>query len=206
MEQKKGNTTTSNAAPQVNAGSQKSQQPPTAKVEGKAGVKVHKNSWTQKALRQFLLAIVFLAIGAGLIFFLIHQPAAKEYVAQKEEATRLQDIESQYNQLLTDYADLDRRHKVSVTLVNIYKIQNNVNIARIALMNDNETRLSIALGYVEKDIATLDIGEFPEKVDLSARVTAIKGYLPDEKQSALNELNALFDDLLLLANNMEITE
>jgi len=93
-----------------------------------------------------------------------------------------------------------------VTLVDIYQIQNNVNIARIALMENNETRLSIALGYVEKDIETLDIGEFPEKVDLSTRVTTIKDYLPNNTQKALTELNALFDDLLLLANNMEITE
>ncbi len=160
----------------------------------------------QKALRQILLAVLFLAIGAGLVFFLVHQPAAKGYAVQKEEAVRLQDIEAQHNQLLSDYADLTTRHEIAVTLVDIYKIQNNVNIARIALMDGNETRLSIALGYVEKDIETLDIGEFPEKVDLSARVTAIKDYLPNNTPKALDELNALFDDLLLLANNMEITE
>jgi hypothetical protein len=160
----------------------------------------------QKALRQILLAVLFLIIGAGLVFFLVYQPAAKEYAAQKEEDARLQNIETQYNQLLSDYESLNTRHAVAVTLVDIYQIQNNVNIARIALMDGNETRLSIALGYVEKDIETLDIGEFPEKIDLSARVTAIKGYLPNNTQKALNELSALFDDLLLLANNMEITE
>lgn len=182
------------------------QQPLPPKAEGKAEGKVHKSTFLQKALRQILLAILFLAIGAGLVFFLVHQPAAKTYAAQQAETTRLQEIESQYTALQADYADLNTRHTVAVTLVNIYKIQNNVNIARIALMNDNDTRLSIALGYVEKDIATLDIGEFPEKVDLTTRVATIKDYLPNNKQKALDELNALFDDLLLLANNLEITE
>ena len=176
------------------------------KPETKKETPVKKNTFFQKALRQFLLALLFLAIGAGLVFFLVHQPATKEYNAQKEEALRLQNIESQYTTLQEDYADLKTRHDVAITLVNIYQIQNNVNIARIALMDGNDTRLSIALGYVETDIETLDIGDFPEKIDLNSRVTAIKGYLPNNTQKALEELNALFDDLLLLANNLEITE
>ncbi|MHB8806995.1 MAG: hypothetical protein ACYC59_05390 [Anaerolineaceae bacterium] len=206
MEENKGNAAPPTDSSNAKLGSEKQQKPLTPKAEGKAEVKVHKNTFMQKALRQILLAVLFLAIGAGLVFFLVHQPATKEYATQKEEAVRLQNIEAQYNQLLSDYTNLNTRHEVAVTLVNIYKIQNNVNIARIALMDGNETRLSIALGYVEKDIETLNIGEFPEKVDLSARVTAIKDYLPNNTQKALNELSALFDDLLLLANNMEITE
>jgi len=176
------------------------------KPEIKKETPVKKNTFFQKALRQILLAVLLLAIGAGLVFFLVHQPATKEYNAQKEEALRLQNIESQYNTLQGDYEDLNTRHDVAVTLVNVYQIQNNVNIARIALMEGNETRLSIALGYVEADIGTLDIGDFPEKIDLNSRVTAVKGYLPNNTQKALQELNALFDDLLLLANNLEITE
>ena len=176
------------------------------KPETKKETPVKKNTFFQKVLRQFLLALFFLAIGAGLVFFLVHQPATKEYNAQKEEALRLQNIESQYATLQEDYADLKTRHDVAITLVNIYQIQNNVNIARIALMDGNDTRLSIALGYVETDIETLDIGDFPEKIDLNSRVTAIKGYLPNNTQKALEELNSLFDDLLLLANNLEITE
>ena len=184
----------------------KTEKPVKEKTEGKIERKSQNHSFFQKALRQILFAFLFLLIGAGLVFFLVHQPAAKDYATQKEEITRYQAIEADYNQLLADYTELNTRHEVSVTLVDIYKIQNNVNIARIALMEDNETRLSIALGYVEKDIETLDIGEFPEKVDLSSRVAAIKDYLPDNTQKALSELNALFNDLLLLANNMEITE
>ncbi len=176
------------------------------KPEGKKEAPIKKNTFFQKATRQFLLAVLFVAIGAGLVFFLVHQPATKEYNAQKEEALRLQNIESQYTTLQEDYTDLNIRHDVAITLVNIYQIQNNVNIARIALMNENETRLSIALGYVETDIGTLDFGDFPEKIDLNSRVTAIKGYLPNNTQKALEELNALFDDLLLLANNLEITD
>ena len=165
-----------------------------------------KNGFLQKATRQVLLAVLFLAIGAGLVFFLVYRPVAKEYAIQQEEITRLQGIELQYNDLLVNYADLNTRHEVAVTLVDIYKIQNNVNIARIALMGENETRLSIALGYVEKDIDALNSSAFPEKIDLSSRVDAIQTYLPDDPQQALQELGALFDDLLLLANNLEITE
>lgn len=201
MEEKK-----ENAANQSDPLKIKSHKPVQDGTERNIESKSRSQSFFKKALHQFLLAVLFLLIGAGLIFFLVHQPAAKEYTAQKEEISRYQTMEANYNQLLADYTDLSTRHEVAVTLVDIYKIQNNVNIARIALMEDNETRLSIALGYVEKDIETLDIGEFPEKVDLSARVTAIKGYLPDNTSKALSELNALFDDLLLLANNMEITE
>jgi len=197
MEENKGNATNQKI---------KMQKPISDKTEEKIESKSHSQSFFKKALHQFLLAVLFLLIGAGLVFFLVHQPAAKDYATQKEEITRYQAIEADYNQLLADYTELNTRHEVSVTLVDIYKIQNNVNIARIALMEDNETRLSIALGYVEKDIETLDIGEFPEKVDLSSRVAAIKDYLPDNTQKALSELNALFNDLLLLANNMEITE
>jgi hypothetical protein len=201
MEEKK-----ENAANQSDPLKIKAQKPVQDGTERNIKNKSRSQSFFKKVLHQFLLAVLFLLIGAGLVFFLVHQPAVKEYTVQKEEITRYQTMEADYNQLLADYADLSTRHEVAVTLVDIYKIQNNVNIARIALMEDNETRLSIALGYVEKDIETLDIGEFPEKVDLSARVTAIKGYLPNNTSKALSELNALFDDLLLLANNMEITE
>jgi hypothetical protein len=187
-------------------GSEKAQENQTIKAQAKADTKVKKNTFFQKALRQVLAAILFLAIGAGLIYFMVYQPASKELAIQKAEVTRLQDIESQYNALQTDYNTLNTKHAVAVTLVNIYQIQNNVNIARMALMDGNDTRLSIALGYVEKDIETLDIGEFPEKIDLTSRVNTIKGYLPDEPQKALQELESLFDDLLLLANNLEITD
>jgi len=187
-------------------GSEKAQENQTIKAQAKAGTKVKKNTFFQKALRQVLAAILFLAIGAGLIYFMVYQPASKELAIQKAEATRLQDIESQYNALQTEYNTLSTKHEVAVTLVNIYQIQNNVNIARMALMDGNDTRLSIALGYVEKDIETLDIGEFPEKINLTSRVNTIKGYLPDEPQKALQELESLFDDLLLLANNLEITD
>ncbi|NMC45683.1 MAG: hypothetical protein GYA52_02525 [Chloroflexi bacterium] len=187
-------------------GSNKTQENATVKAQAKSGTKVTKNTFFQKALRQILAAILFLVIGAGLIYFLVYQPASKDLATQKEEAARLQNIESQYNALQTDYNTLNTKHEVAVTLVNIYQIQNNINIARIALMDGNDTRLSIALGYVEKDIETLDIGEFPEKIDLTSRVNTVKGYLPDQPQNALQELESLFDDLLLLANNLEITD
>lgn len=206
MAELKENPSTPPVHSKAKAEAEKKSSEPVRKPEIKKETPVKKNTFFQKALRQFLLVLLFLAIGAGLVFFLVHQPATKEYNAQKEEALRLQNIESQYMTLQEDYADLTTRHDVAITLVNIYQIQNNVNIARIALMDENDTRLSIALGYVETDIETLDIGDFPEKIDLNSRVTAIKGYLPNNTQKALEELNALFDDLLLLANNLEITE
>ncbi|NMB61049.1 MAG: hypothetical protein GYA18_01755 [Chloroflexi bacterium] len=187
-------------------GSDKTQENTTVEAQAKPGTKVKKNTFFQKALRQILAAIFFLAIGAGLIYFMVYQPASKELITQKEEVARLQNIESQYNSLQADYNTLSTKHEVAVTLVNIYQIQNNINIARIALTDGNDTRLSIALGYVEKDIETLDIGEFPEKIDLTSRIDTIKGYLPDQPQNALQELESLFDDLLLLANNLEITD
>lgn len=206
MAELKENPSTPPAHSTAKTNAEKKSSETVRKPEMKKETPVKKNTFFQKALHQFLLALLFLAIGAGLVFFLVHQPATKEYTAQKEEALRLQNIESQYTTLQEDYADLKTRHDVAITLVNIYQIQNNVNIARIALMDENDTRLSIALGYVETDIETLDIGDFPEKIDLNSRVTAIKGYLPNNTQKALEELNALFDDLLLLANNLEITE
>lgn len=206
MAELKENPSTPPVQPTAKTDAEKKSSETVRKPEIKKEPTVKKNTFFQKALRQILLALLFLAIGAGLVFFLVHQPATKEYTAQKEEALRLQNIESQYTTLQEDYADLKTRHDVAITLVNIYQIQNNVNIARIALMDGNDTRLSIALGYVETDIETLDIGDFPEKIDLNSRVTAIKDYLPNNTQKALEELNALFDDLLLLANNLEITE
>lgn len=179
---------------------------PSIEVEAKSKAAVKENTFLQKALRQVLLAVLFLVIGAGLVFFLVYRPAAKELSLLQDEVDRLQSIEAQYSELLQDYNNLTVRHEVAVTLVNVYQIQNNVNIARIALLDGNETRLSIALGYVEADIKTLDIGDFPEKIDLSTRVDTIKEALPDDTQKALAELSALFDDLLLLANNLEITE
>jgi hypothetical protein len=61
-----------------------------------------------------------------------YQPASKELITQKEEVARLQIYESQYNSLQAD-TTLSYQHVVAVTLVNIYQIQNNINIARIAL-------------------------------------------------------------------------
>ncbi len=139
-------------------------------------------------------------------FLPCHQPAAKTYAAQQAETTGYKKLNRNIRRckLITRS---QHRHTVAVTLVNIYKIKNNVNIARIALMNDNDTRAYIhRIGLCGKRYSNVGYWRISGKSGSTTRVATIKDYLPNNKQKALDELNALFDDLLLLANNLEITE
>jgi hypothetical protein len=117
----------------------------------------------------------------------------------------LQNIESQYNALQTDYntptpsmSGCDSGQHLSDPEQHQYCTH--------CTDGGNDTSLSIALGYVEKDIETLDIGEFPEKIDLTSRVNTVKGYLTRQPQNALQKWNPFSMILLLLANNLEITD
>jgi hypothetical protein len=169
--------------------------------------KVKQQTAFSRFLKTAAVAAVFLVIGMAVIYIAFYLPKSKAFSEVDTELIRLQQVEADYSQLQTDYSTIDEKHQVAVTLVDIFKIQNNVNIARIALLENDQTRLSQALDYIDRDIDTLDIPSFPGiTVDLKARMDEVKKAVPKDLQKALKELELLFNDLLLLANNLEITD
>ena len=174
------------------------------KAKMKEEVKPQKTSAFTKFIRFVLAFIAFLGIGAGLVYFLVHLPAASEFKDAQTELARLEQVESDYVQLQSDYRTLQERYALADLLVDIFKIQNNVNVARIALLEDDQIALSQSLAFVEENINSLDISPYPDvNIDLKARFDAVKNALPKDEEKALFELGRLHEDLLRLANNLE---
>jgi len=200
-----------NIQEEVNKG-KKTQNTPLAdekvqKSNLKPGVMPKKKTAFQKFLRSVALAFAFLLIGAALVFFFLYYPNMREFNNAKQELARLQQIEMDYKSLQENYSNLQEKHTIAVVLVDIFKIQNNVNVARIALLEDDQIGLSQSLAFIEENIDTLDISAFPDiNIDLKARFSEVQKALPADNQKALFELGRLHKDLLRLASNLEITD
>ena len=173
----------------------------------KSELKAKKRTAFSRFLRTATIVVILLLIGIAIVFFAFYLPKSLALNKANSELARLQQVEADYTQLQADYSAIKEKHQVALTLLDIFKIQNNVNIARIALLENDQTRFSQAINYIDRDIDTLDISaSLNTTVNLKARMDEVKKSIPNDTKNALKELGLLFNDLLLLANNLEITE
>lgn len=166
-----------------------------------------------------LAGLVLLAIGAGAVYFGLYSPktteltsevttTTTELTAANAEIERLKGVESSLTADLTDAneeiasltTDLDK----AKALRSIYQIQSNVNVARYALEKGDDTQASQALEYIISNIQNLTVPAFPNITEnLEARLTTIRTTIVSDKVKAQTDLEALFNDLLLLADNVK---
>ena len=74
---------------------------------------------------------------------------------------------------------------------------------RIVLDNDSK-RIDQVFAFIESGLNSLDLPSLPNApANLQAQFAKVKGALASNRLTAIDELQTLFNDLLLLANNLE---
>ena len=168
-----------------------------------------------------LAGVVLVAIGAGAVYFGLYTPkttalsaevntSTTELATAQAEIERLKGVESSLTADLTqanqEIADMTSDLEKAKSLSSIYQIQSNVNIARLALSkaDPDPSGASQAVEYIINNIQNLTVPAFPgTSENLETRLTGIRTDITTDITKALADLDALYRDLLLLADNVK---
>ena len=143
------------------------------------------------------LWLLFLIIGALAVTLALYLPTRSQLNQAQEEIERLEEIEQQYNELLP-------RFELAQAQTLVYKTISDTILLREALEDDDTTRASQQVRYLEDDLNELTIDEYPEILQrLQGQFSAIRSAAPGNADQALVELEVFYNDLLLLADNLE---
>lgn len=175
-----------------------------------------------RLLRAIGIGVLLLALGAAALFFTVSQPRTNELNEQiktlqgnvsaaeakvteaNAEVERLKVVESELTKAKSDIADLQSQLDKTSAKRSVYEIQSNVNTARIALLNDDTARAEQTVQYLNQNMSTLEVPAFPDiRKSLETRLPVIQSAIATDKNKALTELEALFNDMLLLADNIK---
>lgn len=141
--------------------------------------------------------LIFLAGGALAVGLVLYLPARSDLNQARTEIERLEEIERQYNDILPRY-ELTQAQSI------VYKTISDMILLREALSGEETTRVSQQLRYVEDDLNDLVIEEYPEILPrLQSQFNKIRSSSSADPDQALEELEDFFNDLLLLADNLE---
>jgi septal ring factor EnvC (AmiA/AmiB activator) len=175
-----------------------------------------------RLLRAIGIGVLLLALGAAALFFTVTQPRANELNDQiktlqgnvsaaeakvteaNTEVERLKTVESELAKAKSDIANLQSQLEKTSAKKSVYEIQSNVNAARIALLEGNSTRAEQSIMYLIQNLNSLAVPAFPDITkNLETRLTGIQTNITTDKTKALTDLEALFNDLVLLADNIK---
>lgn len=168
------------------------------------------------------IGILLLALGAAALFFAIYQPRVNELNAQiktlqanvaaadakvasaNAEIDRLKTVETDLAKAKDDITNLQAQLDKVSAKKSVYEIQSNVNTARIALLNNDSARAEQSITYLIQNLNSLAVPAFPDITkNLETRLTGIQTTITTDKTKALADLEALFNDLVLLADNIK---
>ena len=177
------------------------------------------------------VGILLVALGAAAFFLTVYLPqtdnlkaqikaaqtevaaANAEISAAKAEVTTaktqiegLKAVEAQLTQAKSDLVTLQGKLDKVSAQKSVYQIQSNVNTARIALLQTpkDSARAAQSLGYIIQNLGTLEVPAFPDITkNLGTRLTDINTTITTDPTKALSDLEALFNDLVLLADNIK---
>lgn len=179
-EENSGGTTSGNETPK-----------PAPKQENKSPSKIETLA---KKIGTWLL---FLLIGALVVTLALYLPAQSKLTKAQAEVDRLAEIETEYNELLP-------RYELAQAQTLVYKTISDASLLREALVAGDTTRVNQQIRYVEDDLNELTIEEYPEILQrLQSQFSAIRNAAPGNPEQALEELDIFYNDLLLLADNLE---
>ena len=168
------------------------------------------------------VGILLVTLGAAALFLAVYLPqtdnlkaqikaAQSEVSAAKAEATTakmeiegLKMVEAQLTQAKSDLVTLQGKLDKVSAQKSVYEIQSNVNTARIALLKIDSARAAQSLEYIIQNLNTLAVPTFPDITkNLETRLTDIRTTITTNQTKALSDLEALFNDLVLLADNIK---
>ena len=182
-----------------------------------------KKGFVDRALPWVIVAIVFFLVGALLTWFLIYQPKVEELATAQadlataaENATQLQgqidslstELTTAKGNLTTAQATIDsqtteiaRLEQLSV----IYKFQADVNAARATLSKLDPASSKQALSFVSADLADLESTNVdPDALSgFKAKIEEANANLESDPQKALDAMETLYSNLLLLISNLQ---
>ena len=175
-----------------------------------------------KFLRAVGIGALLIALGAAGLFFAVYQPRTNDLNAQiktlqanvtaaeakvttaNAEVGRLKTVEADLTKAKSDIASLQSQLDKVSAKKSVYEIQSNVNTARIALLKDDSARAEQSIAYLIQNLSSLEVPAFPDITkNLETRLTGIQTSITTDKTKALSDLEALFNDLVLLADNIK---
>lgn len=172
-------------------------------ADGQKNEKVDKNPVEEGESRISSLAkkvgysLLFLIVGMLIVTLALYLPTRSDLTEAQNELERLSEIESQYNELQNDYSILQKR-------VQIYKLITDSALLEPALLQEDGTRISQQIRYIEEDLSQLEIPNFSEvKERLESTFSEIRQASTSNLETALEELQVFISDLLLLVDNLE---
>jgi septation ring formation regulator EzrA len=175
-----------------------------------------KRTFVQIALPWVIVSLAFLLIGAGVVFFTLYQPLTKELATARSEAADLStqlstaqvDLEKAKTDLnttqlsLTDTQASLETEKIATLL---YKLQTDINAARVALLKLDPSSARQALTFASADLADLSQTKIgADKLSgLQERIDTALTNLESDPQKAVDSLDTLYTNLLLITNNLK---
>lgn len=196
--------------------SQTLETPKADETKVEAQPKENKRSFVQVVLPWFLVAIVFFLVGAGLVYFTLYQNASKELTAANAQVTDLTsqlsgvqvDLEKAKTDLNTTQLRLtDTQTELDSAKITtlLYKLQTDVNAARVGVLKMDSSFARQALNYASADLSDLSqtsIGA-DKLTGLQKRIDTALIYLESDQQRALDALDTLYTNLLLISGNLK---
>jgi len=151
----------------------------------------------QKIVNSITLALVCLVIGALAVLLGLYLPKLTAFNKAEAELARLTQVEADYTELQAKYSKTEQQYGV-------YKTISDTNLLETALIALDSTKINQQLRYVEEDLTTLKITEFPEIMQrLQSQFAKVKTSAIGNPKAALEELGKFNTDLLQLAGNLK---
>ena len=148
-------------------------------------------------LRKIGFGFLFLVLGMLIIGIAFYLPAKSNLKTSEVELERLRPIETAYEDMLVEH------ERVNIQRV-VYKILANASQMHIALINEDNSRIAQYLQYIEDDLSSLTIPDFPDlPASLQEQISKVSDMRVTDKPGALNALQLFQNDLLLLIDNLE---
>jgi len=151
----------------------------------------------QSIVNTITLALACLVIGALAILLFLYLPKLTEFNKAEKELVRLTEVEAKYTELQADYTKTKEQ-------AGVYKTISDTSLLEVALTTNDLTKANQQLRYVEEDLKTMQIADFPEILErLQSQFVKIRMSAEGNPAKALEELSKFYTDLLLLADNLE---
>jgi hypothetical protein len=151
----------------------------------------------QKIVNTITLILVCLVVGALAVLLGLYLPKLSAFNKAEVELARLTQVEADYTALQAKFSNTEQQYGV-------YKTISDTNLLETALAELDTTKANQQLRYVEEDLNTLKITDFPEIMQrLQSQFLKIKTSAAGNPKTALEELGKFNTDLLQLAGNLK---
>lgn len=175
-----------------------------------------KRTFAQAVLPWFLVAILFFLLGAGMVYFTLYQKANTALATANTQVTDLTtqlsgvqvDLEKAKTDLNTTQLSLtDTQTQLEAAKIStlLYKLQTDVNAARVGVLKLDPSFARQALTFASADLTDLSqtsIGA-DKLTGLQERIDTALTNLESDPQKAIDALDTLYTNLLLISGNQK---